>query len=125
PKAQNPHKTECEGSFALAVQEAVKKSKNRGQTPFQAPQPFENTQLSGAKRAVCPRFFDFFTASKRVGKPMQTILDEAIDQYQRDKFLDEVNAAYARLRADPKAWKEELAERQDWNGTLIDGLEHE
>jgi len=56
---------------------------------------------------------------------MQTILDEAIDQYPRDKFLDEVNAAYARLRADPKAWKEELAERQDWNGTLIDGLEHE
>ena len=56
---------------------------------------------------------------------MQTILDEAIDQYQRNKFLDEVNAAYARLRADPKAWKEELAERKDWDGTLMDGLEHE
>jgi predicted DNA-binding protein len=63
--------------------------------------------------------------AKRAGKPMQTILDEAIDQYQRDKFLDEVNAAYARLRADPVAWKEELAERQDWNGTLMDGLENE
>ena len=63
--------------------------------------------------------------AKRAGKPMQTILDEAIDQYQRDKFLDEVNAAYARLRADPEAWKEELDERQDWNGTLMDGLENE
>jgi predicted DNA-binding protein len=63
--------------------------------------------------------------AKRAGKPMQTILDEAIDQYQRDKFLDDVNAAYARLRADPEAWKEELAERQDWNGTLMDGLENE
>src|SRR4029453_16719232 len=63
--------------------------------------------------------------AKRAGKPMQTILDEAIDQYQREKFLDEVNAAYARLRADPKAWKEELAERQDWNGTLLDGLDSE
>ena len=55
---------------------------------------------------------------------MQTILDEAIDQYSRDKFLDEVNAAYARLRADPKAWKEELAERKEWDGTLMDGLEN-
>ena len=63
--------------------------------------------------------------AKRAGKPMQTILDEAIDQYSRDKFLDEVNAAYARLRADPKAWKQELAERQDWNGTFMDGLENE
>ncbi len=63
--------------------------------------------------------------AKRAGRPMQAILDEAIDQYQRDKFLDEVNAAYARLRANPEAWKEELAERQDWNGTLMDGLENE
>ena len=62
--------------------------------------------------------------AKRAGKPMQAILDEAIDQYSRDKFLDEVNAAYARLRADPKAWKEELAERKEWDGTLMDGLEN-
>ena len=62
--------------------------------------------------------------ARRAGKPMQTILDEAIDQYSRDKFLDEVNAAYARLRADPKAWKEELAERKEWDGTLMDGLEN-
>ena len=40
------------------------------------------------------------------------ILDGTIDQDQRDKFLDEVNAAFARLRADPDAWKEERAERQ-------------
>jgi len=63
--------------------------------------------------------------AKRAGKPMQTILDEAIDQYSRDKFLDEVNTAYARLQADPKAWKEELVERKEWDGTLMDGLENE
>ena len=63
--------------------------------------------------------------AKRAGKPMQTILDEAIDQYQRNKFLDEVNAAYARLQSDPEGWKEELAERQEWDGTLMDGLEKE
>jgi len=56
---------------------------------------------------------------------MQAVLDEAIGRYQREKFLDEVNAAYARLRTDPKAWKEELAERQIWDRALRDGIEKE
>jgi predicted transcriptional regulator len=63
--------------------------------------------------------------AKREGKPMQAVLDEAIGHYQREKFLDEVNAAYARLRTDPKAWKEELAERQIWDQALRDGIEKE
>ena len=54
---------------------------------------------------------------------MQAVLDEAIDHYQRDKFLDEVNAAYANLVSDPKAWKEEQAERVLWDKALADGLE--
>jgi predicted DNA-binding protein len=60
--------------------------------------------------------------AKQEGKPMQAVLDEAIEHYQRGKFLDEVNAAYARLRSDPKAWKEEEAERALWDKTLADGL---
>jgi hypothetical protein len=60
--------------------------------------------------------------AKQEGKPMQAVLDEAIDHYQRDKFLDEVNAAYATLRNVPKAWKEEQAERTLWDKTLADGL---
>ena len=63
------------------------------------------------------------TLSKQARKPMQAILDEAVEHYQRDKFLDQVNAAYSSLRRDPKAWKEELAERALWEGTLADGLE--
>jgi hypothetical protein len=63
------------------------------------------------------------TMAKREGKPMQAVLDEAIERYRRDKFLDDVNAAFARLRADPKAWKEEQAERALWDKTLADGLE--
>ena len=61
--------------------------------------------------------------AKREGKPMQAVLDEAIDHYQREKFMDEANAAYARLQADPEAWKEELEERRAWDATLNDGLE--
>ena len=56
---------------------------------------------------------------------MQTVLDDAIEHYRRDKFLDEVNAAYARLQSDPVAWKGELDERQVFEGTLMDGLENE
>lgn len=63
--------------------------------------------------------------AKQEGKPMQAVLDEAIEHYQRDKFLDEVNAAYATLRNDPKAWKKEQAERALWDKTLADGLNDE
>ena len=61
--------------------------------------------------------------AKREGKPMQAVLDEAIDHYQREKVMDEANAAYARLQADPEAWKDELEERRAWDATLNDGLE--
>jgi len=63
--------------------------------------------------------------AKREGKPMQAVLDEAIERYQRDKFLDEVNASFAALGSDAKAWKEEQAERKLWDNTLSDGLEKE
>ena len=63
--------------------------------------------------------------AKREGKPMQTVLDEAIEYYQREKFMDEVNAAYAKLKDDPQAWGEEQEERQAWEPTLNDGLEEE
>jgi len=57
------------------------------------------------------------------GKPMQAILETAIEEYRRQRFLHEANAAYAALRNDPKQWKEELAERKEWDSTLIDGQE--
>ena len=63
--------------------------------------------------------------AKQEGKPMQAVLDQAIEHYRREKFLDEVNAAYDNLRSHPKAWKEERAERALWDKTLTDGLEKE
>jgi len=63
--------------------------------------------------------------AKQEGKPMQAVLDEAIEHYHRDKFLDAVNAAYATLRDNPEAWKEERAERSLWDKTLADGLTDE
>jgi len=56
------------------------------------------------------------------GVTMPEVLAEAIDELYRKRFLDECNQAYGRLKADPKAWKQELAERQAWERTLNDGL---
>lgn len=58
-------------------------------------------------------------------QPMQTILNEAIDSYRRQKFLEEANAAFAALRSDPEAWGEEQQEREIWDRTIEDGLERE
>jgi len=60
--------------------------------------------------------------SKAEGKPMLALLDEAVEILRRQRFLEQVNDAYAALRADPGTWEEVLAERETWDATLIDGL---
>lgn len=54
---------------------------------------------------------------------MQAILDQAIEQYRRQIFLQEANQAYAALRKNSEAWATELEERKAWDLTLADGLE--
>jgi len=54
---------------------------------------------------------------------MQAVLSRAIEAYRRARFLQEANNAYLALRADPKAWAQEQAERHAWDATLADGLE--
>ena len=54
---------------------------------------------------------------------MQAILRKALESYRRTRFLEACAEGYAKLRADPKAWEEELAERAAWDVTLEDGLE--
>ncbi|MSV32284.1 MAG: toxin-antitoxin system protein [Bryobacterales bacterium] len=63
--------------------------------------------------------------AKREGKPMQAVLDKAIEQYRRDTFFRELNESYGRLQADPEAWKQEMGERQEWDTALMDGLDGE
>jgi hypothetical protein len=50
-------------------------------------------------------------------------LGATVESYRREQFHAEFDAAYARLRADPVAWEEELAERAVWEVTLADGLD--
>jgi hypothetical protein len=57
------------------------------------------------------------------GEPLPKVLDRAVESYRREQFFAELDAAYARLKADPVAWEEELAERAELEGTLADGLD--
>lgn len=61
--------------------------------------------------------------STQTGKTHQEVMEIALSTYERELFLDSVNAAYADLRSNPDAWKEEEAERTEWEGVLSDGVE--
>jgi predicted CopG family antitoxin len=61
--------------------------------------------------------------AEKDGASISEVLARAIDNLYRKRFLEDMNADYARLRADAEAWKEELEERALWDNTLNDGLE--
>jgi hypothetical protein len=56
------------------------------------------------------------------GQSMQEVLRRAVEEYRRRVFLEGVNAAYARLRRDPRAWEQAGREREEWDATVADGL---
>ena len=56
-------------------------------------------------------------------QPMHIVIAEAVEKLRRERFMDEVNAGFAALRADLVLWAQELEERALWENTLADGLE--
>lgn len=61
--------------------------------------------------------------TQQTGLTATEVLDKALDAYRRKVFFEQLNAGYAALRADPKAWAEFEAERKLWDATLMDGLD--
>ncbi len=61
--------------------------------------------------------------AERTGKQQQQIIHEALDAYQRERLLDEINAGFGRLRSRAVDWDLEAQERQLWENTLTDGLD--
>ena len=55
-------------------------------------------------------------------EPMQATLEKAIEAYRRQRFLEGLSADFAALRERPEAWREEMAEREEWDLTIGDGL---
>lgn len=61
--------------------------------------------------------------AQQTGQTPTEILDKALDQYRRKLFFDGLAADYAALKTDPEGWAEELEERKQLEGTLMDGLD--
>lgn len=59
----------------------------------------------------------------RTGRPISAVVEEAIDAYQADLFWREAERALDALKADPEAWSDMMAERKEWETTLVDGLD--
>ena len=55
------------------------------------------------------------------GKSIQAVLEQAIEQYRGQQFLEAANQAYIALRNNSEAWQEELEERSLWDINLEDG----
>ena len=55
---------------------------------------------------------------------IQNIISNAVKEYKKKRFFENLNSAYMRLKATPDAWKEELEERDDWDSLIADGLEN-
>ena len=56
------------------------------------------------------------------GRSMQDVLERAIENYRRQRFLEAVNAGYAALQKEPDAWSTYQSELALWDKTLLDGL---
>lgn len=57
------------------------------------------------------------------GKSKVEIIEEALKSYRFHERMRLLNEEYENLRSDKKAWAEELKERKELEGTLLDGLE--
>ncbi len=53
--------------------------------------------------------------AKQEGKPVQTVLDEAIEERRRELFFNQLDEDFARLQADPVAWAEYQKESRSWH----------
>jgi hypothetical protein len=63
--------------------------------------------------------------SKEENRPIGQIVTDLVEKYERDKYWKEMHEDFARLRADPVAWKEYQEETALWDTLSGDGLENE
>jgi hypothetical protein len=58
-------------------------------------------------------------------RPIGRVIEDAVARYEKDKFWKEMHEGFARLRADPVAWKDYQDEVAIWDSMSNDGLEDE
>jgi hypothetical protein len=57
------------------------------------------------------------------GKTKIEIIEEALDLYRYHEKMRLLKQQFKKLRSNSKAWKQEMEERKELEGTLSDGLE--
>lgn len=63
--------------------------------------------------------------AKTEHRPIGQVIEDAVTRYEKEKFWKEMHEGFARLRADPVAWKEYQDEAALWDTLSNDGLENE
>ncbi len=63
--------------------------------------------------------------SEKTGLKQQEVIDQAVEAFRRQVFLDAANSAFADLNSNKATAMVENAERQEWKDTLNDGLRDE
>ena len=61
--------------------------------------------------------------AEQTGQTTTDVQDKALDAHRRKLFIEQVNAGYAALRADPATLAEVERERSSMEGRLMDGLD--
>jgi predicted transcriptional regulator len=61
--------------------------------------------------------------AKRDKKPMQAVIEQALESYRRQRFLEGLNDDFMALRENESEWNAELAERREWDLAASDGSE--
>ncbi len=57
------------------------------------------------------------------GETMADIVEQAVKNYQKERFWAEYQTAYAAVQSDPTASADLQAEIDAWDGPLADGVE--
>ncbi len=58
-------------------------------------------------------------------RSISQVIADAVDRYQKENFWTAMHEGFARLRADPAAWREYQDEAALWDSASGDGLEDE
>ena len=57
------------------------------------------------------------------GETIGEVLVKAVESFRREMLLNDTNKAFAKLRESEHLWKNEQSERDEWEATLVDGLD--
>lgn len=87
--------------------------------------PTVNTKKTENIRIRSASYQTVRVLAARTNQSALDVLDKAVEHYRRQCLFEEADAKFAALQGDPAVWSEVLKEQEEWDATLLDGLESE